>query len=477
MHKRPLSKTIIIATGFLTLSACQPPAGQSTNAANETKGSAKNVILFIGDGMGISTLTAARIFDGQSKGMSGEENRLSFENFPHLALVQTYNLDSQVPDSAGTASAMNTGLKTQIGKISVQPDGPFAGCANNAATPPVTFADLAEAAGMSTGVVSTARLTHATPAAVYGHAVSRGFENDKDLSLAAKERNCADLAAQLIAYGADNELVLALGGGRRNFLPESAGGRRGDGRDLTQEWVGSSDQHTYISDGQSLRDLDPTTPDKVLGLFNDSHMSYEVDREAAKEPSLSEMTTFAIKNSQARGGGYFLMIEAGRIDHAHHGTNAYRALSETQELSKAVAIADELTLDDDTLILVTADHSHTFTISGYPGRGNPILGLAHPVDRQTGKLSETPMKDKTGKPYTTLGYHNGQHLRAAGTELSGDVVTHRDYQQQVAVELDSETHGGEDVALFAKGPGAHRVKGLIDQKEIFDIMRAAAELE
>ena len=166
------------------------------------------------------------------------------------------------------------------------------------------------------------------------------------------------------------------------------------------------------------------------------------------------------------------MVEAGRIDRAHHGSNAYRALSDTQELAKAVAAADKLTNDEDTLILVTADHSHVFTIAGYPKLGNPILGLVVPPQSEDG----TPSKAADGLPYTTLGYHNGPNVRS-DVEQTDDMVQAKDYKQQSAIRRPSETHAGEDVALYAKGPGAEKVRGVIDQAEIFRIMVDAVGLE
>mgnify|MGYP000477435058 CR=1 FL=1 len=155
MNFKSLMLSIPLAFCFMGLASCQT-ASMSEPAVVQPLPKAKNVILIIGDGMGISTITAARIFDGQSKGMSGEDNVLSFEKFPNVSLVKTYNLDAQVADSAGTASAMNTGLKTQLNKISVQPSALFAGCTKGQGDPPTLIADLAETAGMSTGIVTTA---------------------------------------------------------------------------------------------------------------------------------------------------------------------------------------------------------------------------------------------------------------------------------------------------------------------------------
>ena len=161
-----------------------------------------------------------------------------------------------------------------------------------------------------------------------------------------------------------------------------------------------------------------------------------------------------------------MMVEAGRIDHAHHGTNAYRALKDLQALDDAVAAA-VAKADKDTLILVTADHSHVFTMAGYPVRGNPIMGLVRGVDRKTGGPDADYSLDQDGKPYTTLGYQNGPNVREASSDtLTDNMVQDRDYRQQTAVNLSGETHAGEDVALFATGPGAARFSGVMEQDEI-----------
>ena len=448
---KPVLLTAAVVTASL-LAACSAPVEA------KPKAKAKNVILFIGDGMGISTVTAARIFDGQSKGMDGEEHELSFEKFDNLALIKTYNLDAQVPDSAGTASAMNTGIKTQIGKINVTANDNLGGCGDRSA--PVKIADLAQAAGLSIGIISTARITHATPAAVYGHAADRGFENDTDLDKVAIKAGCTDLAAQLISSNAN----YVLGGGAKHFAK-----KREDGRDLTAEWSALSQDHVYVDNARQLRNL-PATGKNVLGLFTKSHMAFEAGRDNNKEPSISEMTERAIQNLSARDTGYFLMVEGGRIDHAHHGTNAYRALTDTVAFADAVEMAVNTTDPEKTLILVTADHSHVFTIAGYPARGNPILGL---VKKENGKTA----KDADGKPYTTLGYQNGPNFRDADDDaLTDKVVAGKNYLQQSGVHLESETHAGEDVALYATGPGSEAVQGVMDQTEIFGVITNALGL-
>lgn len=136
---------------------------------------ATNVILFVGDGMGVSTVTAIRILDGQQKGMSGEENVLSFERFPHVALSKTYEIDQQVGESAGTATAIMTGEKTNAGLIGIGSGAERKNCASSKVHHLPSALELAESMGKSTGVVTTTKLTHATPAATYAHAPERDW--------------------------------------------------------------------------------------------------------------------------------------------------------------------------------------------------------------------------------------------------------------------------------------------------------------
>ncbi len=410
----------------------------------------KNIIVFIGDGMGISTITAGRIFVGQEMGKKGEEHELSWDTFEQLALIKTYNTNAQVPDSAGTATAILSGYKTNIGAVNVRPDANLEnmlaeGCGGD--TSP-TLTDKAKADGKAVGVISTARLTHATPAVMYSHSASRDIEADKDLEGPFAMEGCKSISQQLI----ESEVDLALGGGRKEFTDAQVAA-----------WPGAT-----ASTKADMMAADTSQP--LLGLFNASHMSFEADRAGTEEPSIAEMTTFAMDRLASNGDGYVLMVEAGRIDHAHHGTNAFRALKDLQAMDAAVSAA-VAKADDDTLILVTADHSHVFTMAGYPARGNPILGLSRPVDPETGIAHLEYALDDDGKTYTTLGYQNGPNVREADSEtLTDNMVQAPDYRQQTAVRLRSETHAGEDVALFATGPGAERFNGVMEQDEIGRIL-------
>lgn len=468
---------------------------------------AKNIVLFIGDGMGISTVTAARIFAGQQGGQSGEEHQLYFETFPHLALVKTYNTNQQVPDSAGTMTAIMSGVKTKAGVIGAGPSVVVGDCATLAGRELPTLLELAGDAGMATGVVTTARLTHATPAATYAHTVDRDYE------FSVPGPGCDDIARQLLATAARRStrgggagLRVALGGGRSNFLPQTlSAGRCGpsphagqvchrlDGADLVRDWLGLDQRNRYVADRGQLLATDAQHTGQLLGLFADDHMAYEMDRgQDQREPSLREMTAKAIELLRGDEDGFFLMVEAGRIDHAHHLTNPRRALADTVALADAVRTAAGMTSTDDTLMLVTADHSHVFTIGGYPTRGNPILGLVVGNNAQ-GNPEASPALAADGLPYTTLGYANGpgvwsapgasaEQLAAQGISQPrraghpGPDPTSPGYRSESLVPLGGETHGGEDVAVYASGPGSQWVRGVLEQNVLFHLMDRAGNI-
>lgn len=463
---------------------------------------AKNVILFVGDGMGVSTVTAARILEGQLKGKPGEENRLFFETLPYVALSKTYSWDQQTSDSAPTMTAMVTGYKAREGMLAVNhTTARFEPNADVIAAKSLeTILEQAAKAGKDTGVVSTARLTHATPAANYAHTAVRDWESDGDIrsyetsaNLPAGSVTVKDIARQLIELPpvVRKSLKVAMGGGRTYFLPDSvkdpeynAAGRRKDGRDLTNEWLTTRGAGTaYAWNKEQFDAADPAHTKYLLGLFENSHLQYEADRakDTAGEPSLTEMTDKAIRMLAKNPRGFYLHVESGRIDHAHHAGNAQRALLDTIEFAKAIEKAYEMTDPEDTLIIVTADHSHVFTIAGYPHRGNPILGLVAEVPGHDGDAVK-PSKDKLGLPYTTLAYANGPGWRDATTiatkrpDLSAVDTTALAFLQEAIVPLDSETHAGEDVAIYASGPKAFLVHGSMEQNWIYHVMREAFDL-
>lgn len=485
-------------------------AGAARAAANgASRGRARNVILFVGDGMGLTTVAAARILEGQRNGRPGEENTLSFEQLPYTALSRTYNTDAQTPDSAGTMTAMITGVKTRIGVLSVGPGARRADCRGAAADELVSLLEIAESAGLATGVVTTTRLTHATPAATFARSPDRNWEDDYTIAPAAAAAGCRDIARQFIEPRIGNGVDVTLAGGRAQFLPyterdpehAAATGIRRDGRNLIAEWQARNPTGNFVWNASQLDALDPRDNAPLLGLFEPDHMRFEHDRagDPGGEPSLAQMTQIAIDRLSLAPSGYVLLVEAGRIDHAHHFGNAYRALVDTIALSDAVRVAVESTRADETLIVVTADHSHTLTFAGYPARGNPILGK---VRGSSGELEATAdyALDELGQPFTTLGYANGPgysgasdtqpegpkrflhdfsamaKIRAGRPDLRAVDTAAPDFLQEATVPLKSETHGGEDVAVYARGPGAEAVRGSMEQNVLFHIMLQATPL-
>ena len=471
------------------------------------KGAAKNIILFVGDGMSLTTVTASRIFEGQQQGLLGEENNLSFDDFPFSGLAKTYAVDTQVPDSASTMTAIISGVKTNKGLVGIDESVVRGDCGNQVGNEVVSALDLAELAGLSTGIVTTTRVTHATPAATYAKSPDRDWEDPSEMPKQAIELGCVDIATQLIQYQANintryagaksDGIEVVMGGGRRHFLPEKSSadtentpkGNRPDGRNLISEWKALYPKGLFLNNRADFDSADFDRAQKIFGLFNKSHMRFDADRKTKKikEPSLSEMTDKAIQVLAKNPKGFFLMVEAGRIDHAHHAGNAYNALSDTVEFSNAVEAALNKTSTQDTLIIVTADHGHVFTMAGYPKRGNPILGKVISMGETKPKLALDNL------PYTTLGYANGRGHRHLGLETNADEcydgpifagranligkdTTQSGFFQESLIPLQSETHSGEDVAIYASGPGAHLISGSNEQTIIFHAINHAGGL-
>lgn len=465
-----MTRTILSAL-LLATTAATPALAKHHSPALPEEPRAKNVILFIGDGMGISTITAARIYEAQKRGETGEENQLSFEKFPNVALVKTYNTNAQVPDSAGTASAMNTGVKTRIGVLGIGPEATRGVCSEALAHSLPTLGEEAKAKGLAVGIVTTTRLTHATPAAVYAHTADRDWEADSSIPAAQQGQGCKDIALQL----AEAKFDLALGGGTAMFYGKDGGGRRNDSAaDLPAQWA-AKNGGVVVKDAAGLAAAPMDKP--VLGLFSPSHLTFMADRKTdSPEPTLIDMTAQAIARLKADPDGYYLMVEGGRIDHAHHDGRAGYALEEAVEFARAVQWAVDHTDPAETLILVTADHSHVFTIAGYPQRGNDILGLVVPPpgggdgDHSGSDEPGAPTLAGDGKPYTTLGYANGPGAVSGERPVPATGINAR---QQSLIPSGAETHGGEDVALFATGPGAERARGVIEQNLIHAIIAKA----
>ncbi|MFA6108255.1 MAG: alkaline phosphatase [Candidatus Latescibacterota bacterium] len=381
MERVPRSLSLVLLTALLLgLGGC--------NRAN-------NVILFIGDGTGLAQMAAARI------AAVGPDGRLAIDGLEHLGLVTTHSADGLTTDSAAGATAFATGHKTKNGWLSVAPDG----------RPLKTLVEYARDAGLGTGLVTTTGITHATPAAFAAHVADRGAQSE--------------IARQMVAIGAD----LMLGGGRAYWIPKGQeGSTREDSLDVLAE--ARTAGYRVVTDRAGLLALEPGTIGRVLGLFALSHLTYTLDADGVTEPSLAEMTGFAIDRLKRTPKGFFLMVEGGRIDHACHGNDGTRAVWEALALDQAIARAAAFArADGRTLVLFVADHeTGGMTVANGYYDGFPQISRANGLPDRAAALGDSL---KLG--WTTTG------------------------------------HTGIPVIAAAMGPGSERVKGVLDNTELFDI--------
>jgi alkaline phosphatase len=369
-----------------------------------------------------------------------------------------------------------------------------------------TILKWAQDANKDTGFVTTSRVSHATPAAMYAHVADRDYECDKKLPQNSP-KGVHDITYQLVANDPGRKAKVVMGGGSISWMSKKEHERnwkqpayhdhdhtkevfdcdRLDGKNLVKEFLKKhqsvpgfeNKRGKLVRNRDELLKLDVDETDYLLGLFSASHMQYEdIRRENESLPSLPEMTRVAIevlkKNQEENNDGFFLMVENDFIDHAHHNTRASASLLETMIFDEAVEMALSLVSTDDTLIIITSDHSHTMTMGGFQTRGSDIRGL---VDTDHGK---------DNLPYSILSYANGPafstHLLVDDTNnvtrlnLTGneDHVKSFAFQNPSSVPMDSETHGGDDVGIFAIGPYSHLFHSVHEQSYIAHVMAYSA---
>lgn len=339
-------------------------------AAAQTEKVPRNIILMIGDGMGVSHVTAARTYKGQ----------LELEKFKHVGLLLTHAYGKDyITDSGAAATALSTGVKTFYGAIAVGPDSSIV----------ETVLERAKKKGKKTGLVVVCSITHATPASFVAHVPSRRME--------------LQIAEQIAA----GETDLLLGGGWGWFLPVDLGGRRKDGKNLIQSMIQRG--YVYVSSDSAYRALNLQSVNRLLGLFSENH----VGNAQTRKPSLREMTKTALEFLSRGENGFFLMVEGSQIDWAGHDNNSDQIIIETADFDDAIGeVIRFAQKDNETLVIVTADHE----TGGYALHG--------------GSLAERKVKGA----FTT---------------------TH---------------HTGSMVPLFAMGPGAERLTGIMDNTNVGKIL-------
>jgi len=410
----------VLTVFFLTASL--PLAAWGAGMEDGTQGGAKNVIFMIGDGMGFDQMTAARWEKAGGDQPSYhptlekyQSTRLHMDDMEHSGHMSTHSLDSWITDSAAASTAMATGHKTYNDVISVAnitAHGEIIGYENATlyAVPLKTILEMADEAGKATGVISTSRITHATPAAYYAHTAFRDWEND--------------IAEQCI----NSNMNIAMGGGSSKFSF--------DNRSLLEE--ASSLGWTVVTNKSGLMAFDPAATPRVLGLFTSSHMSYELDRDPDAEPSLAEMTQFAIDLLSQDEDGFFLMVEGARIDHAGHARDYKRTVVDTLAFDDAVKVAlDYAANNSGTLVVVTADHEC----------GGLVMGAA-----------------------------TGDYVEGWAPNFGSGAYPVSDTYSDLKI-LEEASHTSVDVPLFASGPTAVEFsRGLIDNIEVFGLVKKAMGL-
>lgn len=423
----------------------------STSHAQDAE--AQNVILLIGDGMGINHVRAAEIYAAEVL-----DQELAISGINQRTTTTTYSLSSQVTDSAAAGSSLHSGYKFENGAINVLPEGDYT----------FTIGQAAQAAGKSVGIVSTTRMTHATPASVFGHVENRDLENE--------------LAAQMVEF----EPTVALAGGSRAFLPEDADGRREDGRDLVQEMVDKG--YTYASNAEELAAVDAAETDKLLGFFNSSHLSYELDRinQNLNEPSIASMTSKALDILSKNEDGFFLMVEGGRIDHAAHAWDPKGMIYDMLAFDDAIEVAlDFQAANPDTLVIVTADHeTGGFGLGRYTGYGSAIPSLepitcsleyynalltadnAVEVAEDCGIMLSDEDKELLAQHPADMSMEELEDVQGGYAWSWGHFVVSDAVSEQAVVGWTSWSHTGQPVITFTVGPNAEMFTGDLDNTDL-----------
>ncbi|MFK4386927.1 MULTISPECIES: alkaline phosphatase [unclassified Bradyrhizobium] len=460
---------------------------------------AKNVILFIGDGMSPAHRVAARIL---SKGISEGKSRgkLAIDDMPHMALVATAGSDSIITDSANSASAYATGHKSAVNALGVYADR----SASPLDDPKVeTITSLAKRRlGMAIGVVTNTEIEDATPAAMVAHTRRRAAYDD--------------IVEQFFAAKPD----VMMGGGSANFLPKSAAGsKRKDETDYIAKFRDAGYQVATTA-GELSASAAKQETSKLLGLFATGNMDGALDRKFLKgggvkkfpeQPDLTEQVQAALKILSKNEAGFFLMVESGMIDKYAHLLDMERAVYDTIMLDNAVRQTREWARarGDDTLILVLADHNHPNSLvgtvnddmgttpnvplrervgvydqagfpnypapdaEGYPSRVDvsrrlAIFSASLPDHYETFR----PKLDNPNEPTVKAGDDGTFKANEKYKEVPGAVLRPGNLSSLVGASV----HSGEDVIVTATGPGSERVHGSMDNTEVFRVMAEALGL-
>ncbi|MGH4036867.1 MAG: alkaline phosphatase [Sphaerochaeta sp.] len=489
MNKRILTALATVSVVSSMLFAQGVNENQLTYQNVDTKSSAKNIILLIGDGMSTAQIATADAYLGSLNGKVVDH--LSFETFDHQGLTTTYSGSQLITDSAAAGTAIATGSKTYNGAISVDLDK------NNLKS----ILAYAEDVGKATGIVTTTRVTHATPAVFISNNVNRDEENE----IALDE--------------SDSGVDYLAGGGYRYFVgknnEEGLKSKRTDNLDIV-DIMAKDGYKTFISENETsdFLNYNPKKGDKVLGLFGYSHLDYAIDD--ANQPTLAQMTEKGIDLLSMDDDGFFMMIEGGRIDHACHANDAVTAIDDTLAFNDAVQVAIDFynTDPENTLIIVTGDHETGGLTLGFAGThydsafgtlSKQNISYESYADDEFAKYkaSHTVNNCSLSDLKADLSYHFGltdltedesASLEAAlKRSVAGEVVvgnSTQDYllyggyepfvmeithilNNRAGIGWTSYSHTAVPVATFAQGPCSEQINGVFDNTDLFNFMMNA----
>ena len=426
---------------LIALLPLAPPARAASAPTNSSEARPRSVIFMIPDGCGPAAVTLARLVTGRP---------LSLDSIL-VGAVETHSSDSRVTDSAASGTAYATGEKTDNRMIGVDPEG----------RPLGTLLEAAETAGLATGLVTTAALTDATPAAFTAHVARRTMQDE--------------IATQMLAHGVE----VLLGGGWRHWRPESLGGARQDGRDLPAEVRQRGVMVVF-----TRADLAAAHATPLLGLFGERQVDLEADRDTLLEPSLDEMTAKALELLGGLPQGFFLLVEGGRIDDAAHDNDpaalAREVLAFDRVLARVLAFARR---DSQVLVVAAADHeTGGLGLGRRVGHESPYV--LYPESLLVARASLWRMADSIlagADPVAVAGRGTG-----VGTLTSGEQVVLRAAaaapdslardallsalsgieSRRARVGWSTGGHTGVDVGLYAFGPGRERFAGLHENTDV-----------
>jgi len=384
---------------------------------------AKNHIIFVVDGMGHAHITGARMYKG------GPEARLELEKMPYTGIVRTYSTDDFATDSAASATALASGTRTYNGAIGVSDAKKDS---TGQSQPLLTILKRAQQAGKAVGLVTTTRITHATPAAYYAHAAHRDLEES--------------IAGQLVA----SDIDVIIGGGKRFFVGRGEGGSRQDGKNLLNEFTQKG--YRVVKTSEEFKSLPVKPEGRLIALLEEDHLPYDLDRR--DQPSIEELVDYAIRHLSQDPDGYFLLVEAGRVDHASHANLARHTFGEMLAFDRALG----RTLSEserDTLILVTGDHeTGGLALNGY---------APHEVASGERLLQNHSRDPKSpAKKQGLISWASGPGFTSPSAVNDKD----KNFKHKAAYDAPSAYHTAVDVPVIARGPGAEKFTGFINNNDL-----------